>query len=187
MTIKFVIEIAPPVTYSVLAMKFQRLMTWLGIKVQVFCALAEANVLKEIQREKQERARNRTPVRDSVPQATTSMGINSNNLLDQVVDRMMGRMNSEVRRLESLIQQRPESIPNIHNQSFTTDKFLGPERTGIMTRHPRLVNFSGFETPQTREHTFAQWLYHYEVSEPSYPENLMREAIVGSLRMTMRV
>ena len=79
-------------------MKFQRLMTWLRIEVQLFCALAEANVLREIPKEKQERARNRTPVEDSVPQATTSMGIHSNNLLDQVVDRMMGRMNSEVKK-----------------------------------------------------------------------------------------
>ena len=30
------------------------------------------------------------------------------------------------------------------------------------------------------EHTFAQWLHHHEVSEPSYPRNLMRESIVGS-------
>ena len=51
-----------------------------------------------------------------------------------------------------------------------------------MNRHPRLVNFFGSETPQKGEHTFAQWLHHYEVSEPSYPENLMGEAIVGSLR-----
>ena len=135
-----------------LAMEFQRLMTWLRIEVQLFCALAEANVLREIPKEKQERARNRTPVQDSVPQATTSMGINSNNLLDQVVDRMMGRMNSEVKRLESLIQQRPESILNIHNQSFATDRVQGPERTGYMNRHLRVVNFSGFETSQKRTH-----------------------------------
>ena len=34
---------------------------------------------------------------------------------------------------------------------------------------------------QKGEHTFTKWLHHYEVSEPSYPENLMKEAIVGSL------
>ena len=62
-----VIEIAPPVTYSVLSMKFQRLMRWLGIEVQVFCILAEANVLRKIKRERQDRARNRTPVQDPVP------------------------------------------------------------------------------------------------------------------------
>ena len=157
-------------------------MAWLGIEVQVFCALAEANIPREIQRKKLERARNRTPVQDSVPQTTTSMGVNSSNLLDQVVDRMMGRMNSEVRRQESLIQQRPESIPNIHNLSFATDRVLGPERTGYMNRCSRLVNFSGSETPQKGEHSFAQWLHYYEISEPFYPENLMREAVVGSLR-----
>ena len=36
--------------------------------------------------------------------------------------------------------------------------------------------------PHKREHTFAQGLHNYEVSEPSYPENFMREAIVWSLR-----
>ena len=148
----------------------------------MFCALAEANVPREIQRETQERARNRIPAQYSVPQATTSMVVNSSNLLDQVVDRMMGRMNSEVRWQESLIQQRPESITNIHNQSFATDRVLGPERTGYMNRCSRLVNFRGSETPQKGEHTFAQWLHYYEVSKPSYPENLMREAIMGSLR-----
>ena len=80
---------------------------------------------------------------------------------------MMGRMNSEVRRFESLIKQRPESVLNIHNQSFATDKILGPERKGYMNKLPRLVNFSGSETPQNEEHTFAQWLHHSEVSEPS--------------------
>ena len=50
-----------------------------------------------------------------------------------------------------------------------------------MNRHPRLVTLSRSENPQKGEHTFVQWLHHFEVSEPSYPENLMREAIVGYL------
>ena len=58
---------------------------------------------------------------------------------------------------------------------------IGPERMGLMNRHPKLVTFSGSENPQKGEHTFAQWLHHYEVSEPSYPEKLMRGVIMGSL------
>ena len=49
-----------------------------------------------------------------------------------------------------------------------------------MNRHPRLVTFSGSENPQKGEHNFIQWLHHYEVSEPSYPENLIREANMES-------
>ena len=112
-----------------------------------------------------------------------SMGGHSNNLLEQMVDRVMGCMTKEVRRLESMIQQKSEvpSIPNVCNQTDATERLVGPERVSLMNRHPRLVTFSGSEKPQKGEHTFVQWLHHFEVSEPSYPENLMREAIVGSL------
>ena len=77
------------------------------------------------------------------------MGVHSNNHLDQMVDRMMGHMNQEVRRLESLIQQRPnvKSIPSVCNQSNAMERMIGPERMGLMNRHPKLVTFSGFENP----------------------------------------
>ena len=84
--------------------------------------------------------------------------------------------------MESL-RQRPDvpSIPSVCNQSNATERVIGPERIGLMNRNPRLVTFSGSENPQKGEHIFVQWLHHYEVSEPSYPKNLMQEAIVGSL------
>ena len=80
----------------------------------------------------------------------------------------MGCMNQEVRRLESLIQQRPDvpSIPSVCNQSNAMERMIGPERMGLMNRHPRLVTFSGSENPQKGEHTFAQWLHHYECLSP---------------------
>ena len=81
-----------------------------------------------------------------------------------------------------MIQQKSyvPSIPSVCNQTDATDRLVGPERVSLMNRHPRLA-FSGSENPQKGEHTFVQWLHHFEVSEPSYPGNLMRETIVGSL------
>ena len=113
----------------------------------------------------------------------TSMGGHSNNFLEQMVDRVMGRMTKEVRRLESMIQQKSDvpNIPGVCNQADATERLVGPERVSLMNRHPRLVTFSGSENPQKGEHTFVQWLHHFEVSEPSYLENLVREAIVGVL------
>ena len=159
-------------------------MTWLGIEVQVSCTMADSGLLHEVHHQREERRQEiKVSPGGSEPQATTFMGAHSNNLLDQMVDRVMGRMNQEVRRLESLIQQRPDvpSIPSVCNQSNATERMIGPERMGLMNRHPRLVTFSGSENPQKGEHAFTQWLHRYDVSEPSYHENLMREAIVGSL------
>ena len=92
-------------------------------------------------------------------------------------------MNQDVRRLESLIQQRPDapSIPSVCNQSNAMERVIAPKRMGLMNRHPQLVTFIGSENPQKGEYTYAQWLHHFEVSKPSYPENLIMEAIVGSL------
>ena len=95
----------------------------------------------------------------------------------------MGCMNQEVKRLESLIQQRPDvpSIPSVCNQSNAMERVIGPERISLMNKHPGLVTFSGSENPQKGEHNLAQLHHHFEVSGPSYPKNLIREAIVGSL------
>ena len=147
---EFIIEMDPPCTYSLAAIKLQKLITWLGIEVQVSCTMTDSGLLHEVHYKREER-RQEIKVRPegSKPQATTSMGIHSNNLLDQMVDRMMGQMNQEVRRLESLIQQRPDvpSIPSVCNQSNATERMIGPERMGSMNRHPRLVTFGGSENP----------------------------------------
>ena len=126
---EFIIEMDPPCTYSLAAIKLQKLMTWLSIEVQVSCTMADSDFLHEVHCQREER-RQETKARPegSEPQAMTSMGIHSNNLLDQMVDRMMGQMNQEVRRLESLIQQRPDvtSIPSVCNQSNATERVIGP-------------------------------------------------------------
>ena len=130
-------------------------MTWLGIEVQVSCTMAYSGLLHEVHRQREERRQEIkvSPV-GSEPQATTSMGINSNNLLDQMVYRMMGCMNQEVRWLESLIQQKPDvpSIPSICNQSNAMERMIGPERMGLMNRHPQLVTLVGLRTHK-RENT----------------------------------
>ena len=51
---------------------------------------------------------------ESGPQAMMSMGGHSNNLLEQMVDRVMGCMTKEVRRLESIIQQKSD-VPSIQS------------------------------------------------------------------------
>ena len=164
---EFIFEMDPPCTYSSAVIKLQKLMTGYRGTGELYYG----------------RFWPFTRQMDKRRKATTSMGAHSNNLLDQMVDRMMGHMNQTVRRLESLIQQRPNvpSIPSICNQSSAMERMIGPERMGLMNRHPRLVTYSGSENPQKGKHTFTQWLPHYEVSEPSYPEDLMRETIVGSL------
>ena len=103
--VQFIIEMDPPCTYSPTAIKLQKLMTWLGIEVQVSCTVADSGLLHEVQHQKKERRQEiKVSPEGSEPQAMTSLGIHSNNLLDQMVDRMIGQMNQEVRRLESLIQ-----------------------------------------------------------------------------------
>ena len=49
---EFLLEIAPP--SEMLCSSHEILMTWLGIELQVFCALAETNVLREVLRERKE-------------------------------------------------------------------------------------------------------------------------------------
>ena len=181
---EFLIEMDPPCTYSLAAMKLQKLLMWLGIEVQVNCTMAYSGLLYEIHCQREEiEPKSKVSPEESGPQATMSMGGHSKNLLEQMVDRVIGCMMKEIRRLESMIQQKSDmpSIPSMCNQTDATERLVGPERVSLMNRHPRLVTFSGSENPQKGEHTFVQWLHHFEVSEPSYPENLLREAIVGSL------
>ena len=81
----------PPCTYSLTAIKLQKLMTWLGIEVQVSCTMADSGLLHKVHCQREERRQKiKVSSEGSEPQATTSMGIHSNNLLDQMVDRMMG-------------------------------------------------------------------------------------------------
>ena len=74
----------------------------------------------------------------------------SNNLLEQMVDRVMGYMTKEVRRLKSMIQQKLDvpSIPSVSNQTDETERMVCPESVSLINRHPRLVTFSGSENPQ---------------------------------------
>ena len=181
---EFLIKMDPPCTYSLAAMKLQKLLMWLGIEVQVNCTMADSGLLYEIHYQREEiEPKSKVSPEGSGPQAMTSMGGHSNNLLEQMVDRVMGHMMKEVRRLESMIQQKSDvpSILSVCNQPDATERLVGPERVNLMNRYPRLITFSGSENPQKGEHTFVQWLHHFKVSEPSYPENLMREAIVESL------
>ena len=48
---EFIIEMDPPCTYSPTAIKLQKLMTWLGIEVQVNCTMADSGLLHEVQRQ----------------------------------------------------------------------------------------------------------------------------------------
>ena len=76
------------------SIKLQKLMTWLGIEVQVSCTMTDSGLLHEVHRQREERRQEiKVSSEGSEPQATTSMGAHSNNLLDQMVDRMMGHMN----------------------------------------------------------------------------------------------
>ena len=137
MTREFIIEMDPPCMYSLAAIKLQKLMTWLGTEVQVSCTMVNSGLLHEVHCQREERRQEiKVSPEGSEPQATISMGIHSNNLLDQMVDRVMGCMNQEVR-LESLIQQRPDvsSIPSVCKFN-ATERMIGPERMGLMNRHP---------------------------------------------------
>ena len=120
---EFIIEMDSPCTYSLAAIKLQKLMIWLGIERQVNCTMANSGLLHEVHRQREERRQEiKVSPEGSEPQATTSMGAHSNYLLDQMVDRMMGHMTKEVRRLKSLIQQRQDipSVPSVCYQSNAT-------------------------------------------------------------------
>ena len=45
---EFIIEMDPPCTYSLAAMKLQKLLMWLGVEVQVNCTMADSSLLYEI-------------------------------------------------------------------------------------------------------------------------------------------
>ena len=52
---EFIIEMDPPCTYSLAAIKLQKLMTWLGIEVQVSCTMADSGLLHEVHCQREER------------------------------------------------------------------------------------------------------------------------------------
>ena len=54
---EFIIEMDPPCTYSLAAIKLQKLMTWLGTEVHVSCTIAHSGLLHKVHRQREKESR----------------------------------------------------------------------------------------------------------------------------------
>ena len=90
------------------------------------------------------------------------------------------------------------SLPNVSNQPFATDRVISAARnvtelddpnplkrgggTQLVHRTPKLSFFSGEDPPGKSEKTYKQWIFDVKTVRPSYPEGLLKEAIFVSLK-----
>ena len=106
---------------------------------------------------------------------------------------MTGILNSVDEKIKAISDQ---SLPDVSNQSFATDKVLpSPEIAPkvndkillgggghLVHRTPCLSFFSGEDPPGKNEKSYEQWVFDVKTIRPSYPKGLLKEAIFGSLK-----
>ena len=176
---------------SIVAQDLQGMTHWGGVRANIQCTLVSKGKLKSII-ENREKDRQEEEPEVSFPkqqQVSTQMPI------EEMMGKMMtGILNSVDEKLRSISEK---SLSCVSDQSFATNKVIPlpvaasdkeiknslKEKGGhLVHRTPRLSFFSGEDPPGKNEKTYEQWLFDVKTIRPSYPEELLKEAIFGSLK-----
>ena len=172
---------------SRVAQEIQNMTHWGGIHTNIQCTIASCSKLKSIVIEIEKDQVEKEQEVSAPQQVSTPLPI------EEMMNKMMtGILNTVDEKLKALSDH---SIPDVSNQSFTTDKVLpSPEiaskgndpdslgRGHLVHRTPCLSFFSEEDPPGKNEKSYEQWIFNVKMIRLSYPEGLLKEAIFGSLK-----
>ena len=170
---EFVITMPNEMIASIVAKALQSMKQWGGMYSNIQCTLVSKSKLRSIRS---------VDKNENSPQVSTNVPVEL--LVEKMISSIMNQIDEKIRVISE------NSLPRVSNQSFATDKATGNHGGVPMVNISSMVRisfFSGEDPPNKNEKTYEQWIFDVKTIRPSYPEGLLKEAILALLRVMLQI